>query len=150
MNYTEAQQGRIFILRLEQNDPLPKTIETFAANKNIRAAMVYLLGGADQNSRLISGPTAEEDPHQPVGVHRVTLEDVHDMLGVGTLFPDENDSPILHLHASCGHDTKSVTGCIREGIHVWVYMEVIVIELLHCHAHRHVDPKTGFTLLKVT
>ena len=47
MKYSEAKQGRIFIIRLEDGEILHETIEAFAAAKKIRAAALIVLGGAD-------------------------------------------------------------------------------------------------------
>ena len=75
------------------------------------------------------------------------LHDVHEMVGAGTLFPDEAGRPVLHLHASFGRDTAVTTGCIRNGVRTWVVGEVVVIELVGSTATRREDQSTGFELL---
>lgn len=149
MKYTEAQQGRIFILRLEQGDLLPDTIEAFARNKEINAAMVHLFGGADKGSTVIAAPTDDSSPEKPLTLHRNYLTNVHETLGIGTVFPDESEQPILHLHAAFGRGRHTLTGCIREGVPVWMYMEVVLVELVGCTARRKIDAKTGFVLLEM-
>lgn len=150
MKYTEAEQGRIFILRLEQGDRLPDTIEAFAVEKEIKSAFVYLLGGADKGSTVISAPVDESSHSQPYPLHRNHLSHVHETLGIGTVFLNESEKPVLHLHAAFGRNNHTVTGCIREGIPVWKYMEVVLIELDQCHARRKLDVETGFTLLDMS
>jgi len=147
MKYTEAEQGRIFILRLEQGDRLPDTIETFAVEKEIKSALIYLLGGTDKGSTVISAPVDEGSYSQPFPLHRNHLTYVHETLGIGTVFLNESEKPVLHLHAAFGNQNNTVTGCIREGILVWKYMEIVLIELEKCKAQRKLDVETGFTLL---
>ncbi len=150
MKYTEATQGRIFILRLEQGDILPHTIESFAVEKEIQSALVYLLGGADKGSTVISAPVDESSRALPFPLHRNHLSHVHETLGIGTLFLNESEKPVLHLHAAFGRKNSTVTGCIREGIPIWKYMEVVLIELDQCHARRKLDVETGFNLLEMS
>jgi len=71
------------------------------------------------------------------------LPAVHEMAGVGTLFPDEHGQPVLHLHAAFGRDDRTTAGCIRCGVTTWVIGEVIVIEITASDAGRRVDPVTG-------
>ena len=79
-------------------------IEEAARAEGIARAAVLLLGGADGGSRVVVGP---EDGRaaEIVPMERV-LHDVHEMVGAGTLFPDESGRPVLHLHASFGRDDR--------------------------------------------
>jgi predicted DNA-binding protein with PD1-like motif len=77
------------------------------------------------------------------------LHDVHEMAGAGTIFPDENGRPVLHLHAAFGRDDQVTAGCVRSGVRTWVVGEAVVIELTGTGAARRVDPSTGFELLDV-
>ena len=147
MKYTNAQLGRVLIIRLEDGDVVHECIEQAARAEGILRAAVILLGGADGGSRIVTGP---EDGRTPriVPFERV-LHDVHEMDGVGTLFPDEGGVPRLHLHAAFGRDDQVTAGCIRTGVKTWVIAEVVVIELVGGDATRRVDPATGFELLQV-
>ncbi len=149
MKYTEATQGRVFILRLEQGDTLPDTIESFAAEKDISSALVHLLGGADSDSTIVSGPRDADSPRQPLEVYEQQLSDIHESFGMGTLFLDESLQPKLHLHAAFGRSKHALVGCTRPGVSVWLYMEVAIVELLNCKAQRKVNPENGFTLLEL-
>jgi predicted DNA-binding protein with PD1-like motif len=81
-------------------------------------------------------------------MHRA-LHDVHEMVGAGTLFPDGDGHPVLHLHASFGRDNGVTTGCIRAGVTTWVVAEAVVLELTGFDAWRSVDSATGFSLLEI-
>lgn len=146
MKYSEARQGRIFIIRLEDGEILHKQIEQFAREHSIRAAAMVIVGGADTESRLITGP--REGRAVPVEPMSQLLENVHEIAGTGTLFSDEDGNPVVHAHIACGRERKTVTGCIRDGVVVWHIVEIILFELTGSSAVRKVDPKLGFKLLQ--
>ncbi len=148
MKYSEAQQGRTFVARLEDGDILHESIETLAREKGIMSAAVMVLGGADTGSVLISGPRAGR-PKSGTAVEPMehVLENPYEITGTGTIFPDKNDNPVLHMHIACGRKKKTKTGCVRRGVKVWHVMEVIIIELIGSNARRIPDPATGFELL---
>ncbi len=147
MKYTEGNRGRIFILRLEDGDVIPHTLEEFASAKNIRAAMVFFLGGIKKGSKLIVGPEENTDD-RPVPM--VTdLEGISEALGVGTIFRNESGEPKLHMHAACGRNEKTVTGCTRAGVDIWNIGEVVIMEITGTGAARKVNPKSGFELLEL-
>lgn len=145
LKYSEATHGRIFVIRLEDGDILHEEIERFAKEKSIKAATLIALGGADTGSTLIVGP--EDGRSSPVVPMSLQLDNVHEVTGTGTIFPDEEGVPILHMHLACGRKNDTVTGCVREGVRVWNVMEVIIYELLDTKAQRRLDSKTGFKLL---
>jgi predicted DNA-binding protein with PD1-like motif len=145
MKYAEAGAGRIFVIRLEDGDIVHEVIEKFARELDIKAAALIVLGGADLDSKLVVGP--EEGRAKPLHPMEHILEDVHEVAGTGTLFPDDQGNPILHMHMACGRKSSTVTGCIRTGVKVWHVMEVILFELIDTTGRRLVDPETGFKLL---
>ncbi len=147
MQYREGRIGRIFVLRLEEGERLPEAIETFARTQGIREAMVIYVGGAQDGSRLVVGPEAgRKDAIVPM-VH--TLAGVQEVLGVGTLFPNEAGEPVLHLHAAAGRGGGATVGCSRAGVEVWLVGEVILLEVAGSGAVRRKDPDTGFQLLNL-
>jgi len=146
MKYSQAKQGRIFILRLEDGEVVHEVIEQFAREHSIKAAALIIVGGADKGSKLVVGP--EQGRVNPVKPMVHILGNVHEIVGTGTLFPDEEGNPLLHMHMACGRKSSSVTGCVRAGVKVWHVMEVILFELLDTTAARVLEPETGFKLLK--
>ena len=147
MKYSECKPGRIFVLCLENGDIVHEEIEQFARDHSIAAASLIIIGGADTGSKLIVGP--EKENEIPVTSLEYVLDNVHEIAGTGTLFPDEQGNPVLHMHMACGRKSSTRTGCIRRGVKVWHVMEVIVFELLESNSKRVFDPETGFTLLKL-
>ena len=145
MKYSEAKPGRVFVIRLEDGDVVHETLEAFAVEKGIRAASLIVLGGADRGSVLVTGPV--EGRAFPIEAKSTVLDNVHEVAGTGTIFPDETGRPVLHMHMACGRDHATVTGCIRNGVKVWQVMEVILHELTETSGVRKRDAATGFELL---
>ena len=146
MKYSEAKHGRIFVVRLEDGDIIHKEIEMLARTKSINSAGLIIIGGADNESRLIVGP--EDGRADPIHPMEYILNDVYEVSGTGTIFPDSNGNPELHMHIACGRESSSITGCIRNGVKVWQVIEVIIFEFIDTAAFRSFDKVTGFKLLE--
>jgi predicted DNA-binding protein with PD1-like motif len=147
MQYTEGKIGRVFVLRLHDEDHLPDILESFASEKNVSRAICFFLGGVKGNGKVIVGPLdSQAFPPQPMVK---LLSGVHEVCGVGTIFPNEKGKPKLHMHASFGRNNKTITGCIRMGINIWQIGEIIILELIGATAHRAKDEKTGFDFLEI-
>jgi predicted DNA-binding protein with PD1-like motif len=146
MRYSEAKQGRVFIIALDHGEKLPDTVERFAQEHGIESGMCILVGGIDDGSRIVVGPRRDSG-EKPVPME-YELEGVHEVLGTGTLFSDEEGKPVLHLHVSAGRKGGSSTGCSRAGIGVWNVGEVILVELLASGCRRVYDESTGFQKLR--
>lgn len=145
MKFSEARHGRVFVLRLEDGEVVHEVLEKFAADQNIEAASLVILGGADDGSTLVVGP--EEPRAEQLKPMRETLRSAYEVAGAGTLFCDEEGKPILHMHIVCGRKDETVTGCIREGVKVWQVMEVVIHELADCGAKRLPEEPLGLKLL---
>jgi len=146
MKYSEAKQGRVFVIRLEDGDVIHEEIEKLAQMENVKAGAVIIIGGADEGSTLVVGP--EKGRVEPIKPMEHVLKNVHEVAGTGTLFPNENGEPKLHMHMACGRKTGTITGCVRKGVKVWWVMEAVLIELLDTTATRVFEPRTGFELLQ--
>lgn len=145
MKYSEAKQGRIFVVRLEDGETVHEEIEKFAKNQSITAAAMIIIGGANEGSKLVVGP--ENGKAKPVNPMEHILDNVHEITGTGTLFPDDDGNPVIHMHMACGRNANTITGCIRNGVKVWQIMEIIIFELVDTTGKRVFDPDLGFKLL---
>ncbi len=146
MKYKETKLGRVFIIRLEHGDIIHEAIENFAKEKNIKCAALIIVGGADRESSIVVGP--ENDKHRPINPMKFILDDAHEVTGTGTLFPDENGNPMLHMHIACGREEKTITGCIRTGVKTWNILEVILFELEDVGSLRKFNKELGFYMLE--
>ncbi|MEJ5330398.1 MAG: PPC domain-containing DNA-binding protein [Desulfobaccales bacterium] len=147
MEYAQGTLGRVFVVRLNDGERLPEALETFAREQEIREALVIFIGGAKSGSRLVVGP----DAHRPEAIVPLvhTLAGIQEVAGVGTLFPNEEGEPVLHLHAACGREGGATVGCTRAGVEVWLVGEVIILELLGTGGVRRPEPPSGFQLLRL-
>jgi len=146
MKYSEAKQGRTFVIRLEDGDIIHEAIEEFARVHAINAAAVIAIGGADEGSKLVVGP--EQGRSKSITPMEHILDDVHEIAGVGTIFPDKDHKPVLHMHIACGREESTITGCVRRGVKVWHLLEIILFELVDSSACRRFDEQLGFELLE--
>lgn len=147
MRYTSAQMGRVLVMRLDDGDVVHECIEEVARREGVSRAAVLLVGGADEGSTLVVGPAAgRADSIAPM---EHVLDAAHELAGVGTIFPDERGEPVLHLHAACGREDHTHTGCVRLGVRTWLVLEAIVMEIVGSSAVRRPDPGSGFDLLNV-
>ena len=146
MKYSEAEFGRAFVLRLEDGEILHEVIEQFARDHKIEAAALIAVGAADKDSALVVGPAGRKQ--RPVNPMLRLLENASEITGTGTLFPDEQGQPILHMHVAAGRAEKTVTGCVRRGVKIWQVAEVVIFELRNAEAVRKMDAKLGFALLE--
>jgi len=147
LDFTQAKLGRIFVLRLQQDEILHEVIEKFATEKQVSSALCFFLGGAEEESKVVVGP---KDGHGCTIDPMVTLlKGVHEAVGVGTIFTSEGGKPKLHMHASFGRNDNTITGCVRKGVDIWLIGEVVILELTGSSARREKNKNTSFEVLEV-
>jgi predicted DNA-binding protein with PD1-like motif len=128
MRSLEMKKGRVFVLRLETGEVLHEVIEEFVRKKKIKNAAVTVVGGIGEGSRMTVGPEVPYDKGIIPIFH--TLDAPHELTASGTVFPDEDGNPMVHIHGSAGREGKAVTGCLRTGVIAWLVLEVVIIELV--------------------
>jgi predicted DNA-binding protein with PD1-like motif len=147
MKAIEGGIGRVFVLRLEHDDPLPQCIEEFAAEKKIRLAQVVFHGGLYKGN-LVAGPLKTEDP-KPVPIV-LPVSEAHETFASGLIAPDESGKPVLHMHGSLGRAGHTLSGCFQKGVMVWLVGEAVVYEILsESVAARVLNEKAGLKLLEI-
>jgi predicted DNA-binding protein with PD1-like motif len=147
MQYSQGTIGRVFVLRLESEDRLPESIETFAREHDIQHAMVTYLGGAGEGSRLVVGPEKNRGEDIVPIIH--SLQGIQEVVAVGTLFPNASGDPVLHMHAAVGREGDATVGCTRAGVQVWLVGEVVLLEFLGVKGERRKDAQSGLELLRL-
>lgn len=146
MKFAQAQIGRVFVLRLEDGDCLPQCIERLATEQKIIRAFCAFLGGVGSGA-LVTGPA--EGSARPVEPLKHPFDLVHEAAALGTIFPDEEGRPSVHMHAVLGRAGQATAGCIRPGIAVWQIGEAVIWELKDLSAQRRRDRSLGFTKLEL-
>lgn len=147
MEYNAVKLGRIFVLRLHQDERVNEVIEKFSMEKQIKSGLCFFLGGIEDQSKIVAGP--KDGKTMPPDPMITLLKGVHEGVGVGTIFSDESNKPKLHMHASFGRDETAATGCIRAGVIVWQVAEVVIMELSGGQPKRVKDKTTGFEVLQL-
>jgi uncharacterized protein len=148
LDFTEAKLGRIFILRLNQDEVLHEVIEKFAAEKQVVSALCFFLGGAEGKSKVVVGP--RDGKACTIDPMVTLLKGVHEACGVGTIFSNEKGKPVLHMHASFGRNDNAITGCVRKGVNIWLIGEAVILELTGSSARRAKNKETSFEVLEVS
>ena len=144
MKYQTGGLGRCIVARFEDGDPVLDNLEALARKENIRAAVVYLVGGITE-ATIVVGPDKEELP--PTPVWREILES-HEAVGVGTIFWEGNE-PRIHFHGSYGKRDDVKVGCLRGQANTFLVLEAIILEITGVTARRELDPKSNMVLLKL-
>ena len=141
------ERGRAFVLRLETGEVLHEVLESFCKSKGIKNAYVSVVGGIGEGSRMVVGP---EVPYEK-GIVPIlfTLDAPHELTASGTIFPDEDGNPMVHIHGSAGREGGAVTGCLRAGAIAWLVLEVVLFEMVGEGAVRKKDEKTGMKILEL-
>jgi predicted DNA-binding protein with PD1-like motif len=146
MKASEGKLGRVFVIRLEDGDAVPASIERFAEQKKISVGQVILIGGIGDGQVVVGPRRSNEMPPEPM---LVPVDGVHEVVGVGIIAPGGKGKPTLHIHAALGRSGKTTTGCLRPGVTTWLVGEVIIFEILGTDAVRLPDKKASFELLQV-
>ena len=114
MKVSEGRIGRVFVIRLEDGDVIPECIEEFAEEKEISVGQVVLVGGIGGGDVVVGPRHSDKMPPDPV---LLPVDGAHEVAGVGVLAPDEDGKPVLHIHGALGRSGKTLTGCLRPGVH---------------------------------
>jgi len=149
MKFIEGTVGRVFVLRLDHNDPIPQCIEDFAAEKQIHLGQVVFVGGIYQGS-IVTGPRNTSDPRPDPIV--LPVSEASDSLATGIIAPAENGRPVLHMHGALGRSGQTMAGCFQKGVKVWLVGEAVIYEIRSSGsaAKRVVDKTSNLTLLEIT
>lgn len=145
MKACEGRLGRVFVIRLEDGEVVPESIERFAEEKRISVAHVILVGGIGDGEVVVGPRRSQERPPQPM---LLPIDGAHEVAGVGVLAPGEDGKPVLHIHAALGRSGKTTSGCLRPGVTIWLVGEVILYEILDAKVARVRDKESGFALLE--
>lgn len=144
MKAVEGAIGRVFVLRLEDDDVIPDCIESFAREHEIRVGQVLFIGGLGQGE-VVTGPRDSSTmPPDPI---LIPVEGAHETIGVGLLAPDDAGMPRLHIHGALGRAGRTTTGCLRKGVSTWFMIEAVVTEI-RAEVCRRPDAASGLSLLQ--
>lgn len=144
MEYTQGTLGRVFVARLHDGESIYEAVEEIATREGIASAAVMAVGGI-RSGKVVTGPMNTTGKIEP---HYEEFNDAREMVGFGTVF-SQSGKPSLHFHAGIGRKERSLVGCPRAGMSVYLILEVVIVELLGVNAAREMDEEFGVHLLKV-
>ncbi len=144
MNYQVGGVGRCIVVRLEDGESILESLIEIAKKEEIRAGIVYLVGGVTE-ATIVVGPDKDELPPNPVWR---TLTESHEVSAIGTIFW-EGTEPKIHLHGSYGKRDTVKVGCLRGQGNAFIVLEAVILEITGVKARRELDPKSNMVLLKL-
>ena len=139
MEYAKGSIGRVFTVRIDHGDDLLFELENLAKKEDIRSA-VFMLLGAVREANLVVGPKKDKVPPE---TQWVNLDTVHEIIGVGNIFSEE-DKPKIHLHSAAGRERESIVGCLRGKSEIFMVVEVFIMEIKGISGSRQFDERKGF------
>ncbi len=145
MEYAVGRCGRVIAARLFEGEQLYESIESIADKEQIKCGTVLITGGI-RKADVVVGPKTEIPRIEP---EFLSFTGPGEVLGVGTIYCDEEDKPKLHLHAGIGKGDKPIVGCPRGGASIFLILEVTIIEIEGIAGKRETDPDSGFKLLRI-
>jgi predicted DNA-binding protein with PD1-like motif len=144
MEYTQGNLGRVFVARLHDGESVYAAVEEIAVKEGVEKAAVLAVGGI-RSGKVVTGPV---NPTGKLVPHHEEFNDARELVGVGALFPQDG-KPSLHFHAGIGRGENALVGCPRDGMAVYLVLEVIIIEMTGIAAERALDAETGIHLLTI-
>jgi len=143
MEYQTGSIGRIFTIRFDDGDDFLSELTKLAITENITAGWFNIIGGL-READVVTGPKKPVMPPEPIW-HDV--REVKEVVGIGSIFRDENNEPKIHLHTSLGHHGESMTVCVRKGTKTYLILEVYLIEITDSNTTRPWFPAGQFNRL---
>ncbi|MBI4824483.1 MAG: DNA-binding protein [Nitrospirae bacterium] len=144
MKYQIGSQGRIIVIRFDDRDDLIEGLESIAKKEDIRAGLVYVIGGM-RKAKIVVGPEKDDLPPEPMWR---ALDEPNEILAVGTVFYDA-DAPKVHIHGAFARGDTVRVGCLRELSETFLVIEAVIMEIKGVSARREFDPASGLKLLKL-
>jgi len=145
MKACEGRIGRVFVIRLEDEEVVPECIERFAEEKGVSVGQAILVGGIGGGDVVVGPRRSEVMPPEPM---LLPINGAHEVVGMGILARGEDGKPILHIHAALGRAGQTMTGCLRQGVTTWLVGEVILYEILGADMVRIKNKQSRFELLE--
>jgi hypothetical protein len=132
----EAEQLKVYALRLMPKQDLRKQLELFGKQHKIQAGLILTAVGSLQKASLRLANQQDA----------TTFEGKYEIVSlVGTLSPDG-----VHLHISLSDSTgKTIGGHLVEGCEIYTTAEIVIAEARGLAFTRETDAQTGYKELKI-
>jgi predicted DNA-binding protein with PD1-like motif len=134
--FIDAARMWAFALRLKPGDDLRRTLEGFAASRQLRAAYVATCAGSLKVAAIRFADQKDA----------TTLTGPFEIVSVTGTF--STDGPHLHISVSDAGG-RTFGGHLAEGSLVYTTAEVVIVELVGASFRREIDPTTTYKELVV-
>lgn len=145
MDYQVGSAGRVAVARFSDGDDVLGGLVKMARDENIRAGVLWLVGGVKKGKAVVGPEEEGKLPPKPVWFN---IGESHEVVATGTIFW-EADEPKVHLHGAFGKRDAVRTGCLRGESETFLVLEAVIMEIRGVTATREMDPSVGLALLKV-
>lgn len=142
MRYKAGKVGRVVLARFDHGEQVVPALASLCETEDISAGW-FLLFGAIQRGRMVSGPRDASLPPEPVWQE---FQGPYEIVGMGSIAAGDG-SPSIHLHSSLGRGKEVLTGCIRKEGEVFIVVEAMIFEVLGVRVTRSPDERSGLELL---
>ncbi len=142
MQYRTGKIGRVVVIRFNHGEDLLEGLKEVAKKEKLHSGVCFILGGLKKGDFVV-GP--EDDTMPPRPMWR-SIEGSHELLGVGTIFWDD-EGPKVHLHGAYARGDQVKLGCLRKSTEVFLVIEAVVMEIEGLKAKRVFEPEAGLALL---
>lgn len=134
MMAAEGRPGRVFVISLEDGDPVPSCLEEFAEKNNIQVALLSAVGGLNRGT-IVAGPENESTEWVKPQLKEIDIKP-REFLSIGIIVPGSKGKPVAHMHGALGRVDETRVGCLRPGVRTWLMGEVILQEIVGIEAKR--------------
>jgi predicted DNA-binding protein with PD1-like motif len=131
MRATELMTGRQFVVALDHGEDFFATLESFCAQRGVRAGYIPMFIGGFRSARLVGTCKPLTDPEAPVW-DEIEVE-LLEVVGAGTIAWDAaNDRPSPHVHVTTGlrADAAHARTSHLFGAEVQFITELVIVEVL--------------------
>ena len=145
MKYAQGKQGRVYLLKFENNDDFLEQIKVFIKKEKVKCAFFVFLG-AVVKAKMAAGPKKPVNPPVP---NMLQVKDGWADFGTGSVFLNKKKEPQVHIHGNFGKGEKSKMGCVRSDAKIFNVIEAMVTEITGVNAIKDIDPATGLNMMQL-
>ncbi|MEN8141814.1 MAG: PPC domain-containing DNA-binding protein [Thermodesulfobacteriota bacterium] len=143
MEYRSGSINRVFVIRFDHGDDFLEGMKELAHKEKVRNGWFHVIGGLAE-ADVVIGPKQPVMPPDPIWEE---VRSPREVLGTGSLFWNEEDEPLIHLHTSLGEHGQGGTVCTRKGTKTYLILEVYLMEVSGFAASRPWYETGGFNRL---
>ncbi|HOX28545.1 MAG TPA: DNA-binding protein [bacterium] len=139
MKYTIGGLKRIFAVTFEHGESVVENLIGLIRREGVRNGYIFFLGALAE-AKVVTGPRDLTLPTAPMWGD---FADGREIVGVGSIAWDDDETPRVHLHTVAGRGGDVFVGCLRERGIVHIVVEAVIFETELKDVRREFDPALG-------